>query len=385
MNSSFIDQELFRCRQFSGSYPVFPNMPFKTEDLIKSIYHIVKGRSSNLEIKTSTYADVNGTKSIIYIGVCLPVLYKGNNYSVYSKITFPPNFPLVPPIFAILNINENQFEVNKKYFYFMLPDKTYEVKLLSSKYWKQSFNFNGMLDEFCQTLGTNFPFFKISNPTKNINVPVIYDPRYNLPNVDFPFDYEMVDNNRAPDRGYTPTPDNKPTNQFFNNNNQNQYNNMQSFENKKTTAVRETLENIKNIMDIDLKTYEQNLVTLVGRKEQLDMKERVARECEAKLQKNIKIVSDDLQRLNAEHDKQKAKELNEKTLHDIIVLDVNDKKILKAHSEIKGNTDAQQVVEDLFLEKEIGEFKDVLKSLNVLWKREFDARIGYNYCSGELA
>lgn len=393
MNVNFIDQEIFRCRQFTGSYPIFPNLPFKTEDLIKTIYHIVKGRSSNMELKTTQYAESTGTKNVVYIGVCLPIKYKGNVYSVYSKIVFPPNFPLVPPIFSILNINENQFEVNKKYFSFLLPDKTYEVKLMSSKYWKQGFDFNALLNEFCNNLGLNFPFFKTNNPRKNFNMPVIYDPRYNLINMEFPFDYNINDSyhNSSNDQGYV-QPNNNPSNDSFSNNNDynrynnqymnrgsNQYNNSNNNrENNHYPAVKETLENMKNIIEIDLVTYEKNLATLIEKKEQLEMKEHFARDCETKLQKNIITLNKDIERISEQYEEQKDKELNDKTVQSMILLDSNKKKILKTHATIKGSIDAQQAVEDLYLEKELGEFKDVLKNLNMLWKREFDARLGFN-------
>lgn len=387
MNPNFIDQEVYRCRQLTGSYPLFPNVPFRTEDLVKSVYAIVKSQSSNLEIKVAPYADSTGNKNVIYIGICLPISYKGSSYSVYSKITFPPNFPMVPPILSILNINENQFEVNKKYFYFVLPDKTYEVKLLSAKFWKQTFNFTALLEEFTQILGTSFPFFKIANPTKNLNVPVIYDPRYNLPSVDFPFDY--TDNS-----GYT-VPVDKPYNQPNDVQNKDYYYggqtgqqnpyiqqvNAQSGTNY--PAVTETLENIKQIIESDVMSYEQNLISLIETKEKLEMKEKLAKECEARLQKNVKTLSNDIIKLVSETERQKNKELNEKTVHDLIVMEANDRKIVRTHGEIKGNIDAQQVIEELYLEKEVGEFKDVLKSLNVLWKREFDAKMAYNNSTGQ--
>ena len=45
-------------------------------------------------------------KSVAFIGVNLKIPYKGQYFPVVSKVTFPPLFPVVPPILSVVNIKE---------------------------------------------------------------------------------------------------------------------------------------------------------------------------------------------------------------------------------------------------------------------------------------
>lgn len=116
------------------------------------------------------------------------VNYKNRMFPVLSKLNFPSNFPKVPPIFSIVNTEEQKLQVNPRYINFLLPDKTFEVKIGSSAYFYNHKNFNELFNEFLDTLSRHFPFFQTPNPNINRNYTVYFDLRYNNPNTIFPFD-----------------------------------------------------------------------------------------------------------------------------------------------------------------------------------------------------
>lgn len=80
-------------------------------------------------------------RKVLYIGINMQVSFKGRYFPVVCKILFPPHFPAVPPIFSVVNIKESVFQVNAKYRPNVLPDRSYEVKLMSSYHWKNTFDF----------------------------------------------------------------------------------------------------------------------------------------------------------------------------------------------------------------------------------------------------
>ncbi len=160
-----IERLVYDCRAKTSSYPVFPNLQVNTMQIIQNAFFSICTRSKNNEVKVQKYPEINGFgKTVVYVGVCLMVNFKGKKFSIYCKMTFPPNFPMVPPIFSIININPQQFEVNKIFFNNILPDKSYEVKLLNSLHWKQNFDFENLLKEFISTLEGSFPFFSTNIP-----------------------------------------------------------------------------------------------------------------------------------------------------------------------------------------------------------------------------
>ena len=336
MNNNLITQFVTQCRHYSGSYPIYNHLPYRTEQIILSIYQTLAKETSNLEIKTTNYPESNGTKNIVYIGVCLSIKYKNNNYSVYGKVSFPPNFPLVPPIMSVLNINEKQFQINKRYFDFILPDKTYEVKLQAAMNWKHSFDFNSLLHEFKMTLGTHFPFFKVKQPKVNQNQTVVYDPRYNMPGVDFPFDLDQISNIQQPQRQSVeqdqPITYNEPIRQKTN-----------SYGN--SNAIRSTLNDIKGVIEIDLNTYEGNLQNLIEKKEKMETKLQLAQHGEGKLRYNMEIVQQQYHLLKGEYNEQKDKTLNKNMLVNILDNKPEELKLIKAYSDIRGVLEAQNVIE----------------------------------------
>ena len=376
----YIVQEVNNCRRETGSYPIAPGSPFKAEELIKVVYGIVNRRSTSAELRPTNYVDGTGSYRIVHIAACLPVAYRGKTYAIYTKVTFPPSFPLVPPILSVYNVDEKKFKVNGKYFYCALPDKTYEVKLLSSGYWGQSFDFEVLMGEFCRALAADFPFFKVGGPTKGPSVPVIYDPRYNMPQTIFPFDYQLTRDTRPEQYadGYSTALDDESSDILFG-----------RFESdftpyrvedggSKGVDVKGTLENIKNTMDIDLITCERSLVWLIEQNERLAMWEQKVRRGDARLRRGIKTIEADIRKLDQAYQQHKEQELNETSLHEVILLPDDDKRILKSCLERKGSMDAQLVLEELYIEKESGSWKDALRDLNLLWKREFDARLAFN-------
>lgn len=375
MNNNLITQFVTQCRHYSGSYPIYNHLPYRTEQIILSIYQTLAKETSNLEIKTTNYPESNGTKNIVYIGVCLSIKYKNNNYSVYGKVSFPPNFPLVPPIMSVLNINEKQFQINKRYFDFILPDKTYEVKLQAAMNWKHSFDFNSLLHEFKMTLGTHFPFFKVKQPKVNQNQTVVYDPRYNMPGVDFPFDLDQISNIQQPQRQSVeqdqPITYNEPIRQKTN-----------SYGN--SNAIRSTLNDIKGVIEIDLNTYEGNLQNLIEKKEKMETKLQLAQHGEGKLRYNMEIVQQQYHLLKGEYNEQKDKTLNKNMLVNILDNKPEELKLIKAYSDIRGVLEAQNVIEELYFDENCGDFEEVLGKLEELWKKEYDHKLQFKHWSSQL-
>ena len=384
MNSNLIDQFVNQCRHYSGSYPVYQHLPYRTEQIINTIYQTLARETSNLEIKTTNYPESNGTKNIVYIGVCLSITYKNNNYSVYGKVTFPPNFHLVPPILSVLNINEKQFQINKRYFDFILPDKTYEVKLQAASQWKYSFDFSSLLHEFKTTLGSNFPFFKVKVPQVNHNQTVVYDPRYNMPGVDFPFDYDLsVSQNKTQNTSHntTFTQRDEPLN-YENYTNPTQ---LQRKPSNSGNAIKTTLGDIQNIIESDLNTYEGNLQTLIEKKEKLETKLQLVQHGEGKLKYNMEIVNQQYQILQNEYNDQKDKTLNKNMLINFLDNSPEEMKLIKSYADVRGVIEAQNVIEELYFDDNCGEFDEVLGKLEELWKKEYDHKLQYKYWAGQLA
>lgn len=175
-----------QCRA-TGAYPI--NVNVQTETILRQAYDEIVQRYQSPEVNVRQYADQSGGQyKVIYSRFQTLVPYKGNTYNVFSQVTFPPNFPAVPPIFSVINSDENRFQVNKNYIDALLPDITYEVKLQSAANWRPHVSaFNACFVEFCSELSKNFPFFAASNPMKNYNIPASYDRRYNDPYAKRPF------------------------------------------------------------------------------------------------------------------------------------------------------------------------------------------------------
>ena len=380
MSGVGIEHEVQNCTLISGSYPTPKGLPVTAASLINSIYQFLKAESLNMEIKRAKYKEDEGFKKIIYISSNLAIRYKDIKYQVHSKILFPPNFPQVPPIISIYNIDEEKYEVNRRYKPYILPDGTYEVKLLAARNWTKRFDFKELFDEFYVALGTDFPFFKNPVIGRKAMVPVIYDPRYNIPGVDFPFGmdedtrYVSVRTNRnratTTERVRTPTTVHKP------------YNKSQDRRGRAQTEalpvanVQKALSKLKQQVSIDLCTYEGNWVYAVSVKRTLEAKEKLARKMESRLQNNIATMEEDIAKLQNAIKNSSEVELNEKTLEDIMVIRSEDRRILNGRSIVNGCKDAEQIIEEMFFEKDVGNFEDVKRSLLQLWRKEFDARLG---------
>lgn len=186
---NIIVSKIQECRN-TGSYPNYPNFP-PLQSLLSQCFSIATNFSPNREIKTCPYPEINGvTRQVIYIGINLQINFQQRVYPVVSKILFPPNFPNVPPIFSLANIREQDFIVNARYRKNFLPDRTHEVKLMSSYHWRNTLDFKSLITEFVNCLQQDFAFFKNTHKTQLGQSPRYYDPRYNEPNVKFPFDYD---------------------------------------------------------------------------------------------------------------------------------------------------------------------------------------------------
>ena len=421
-----IERYVYECQKQFNSYPMFSQLKTPHSHLMNAAYFSIAQISSNNEVKTQVYPEMNGfNKKVVYVKVALPIIYKGSKFSVYSKVVFPPNFPMVPPIFSVINVNPQTFDVNKLFINYVLPDESYEVKLLGSLHWIKGFDFKSLLKEFMDTLGQNFPFFKRRHGY-NPNVPkrVYYDPRYNDLGTKFPFDYDLVNissmsnqtnynnynqNNNNRDQPYNQN-NNHQSNYNQNNNHQSNYNqnnnhgskynqnnnnrdqsynqntynpnnnNYQREQNKNQykdeRPIRNTLNIMKDSITSDLNSYEKNLDFLIQKKDELQIKTNQIKKQHDLLLAAKSLLEKECPKLENEYKKYNEKELDDKTIEKLI--DFNDekqKKLFILQNDLKGNLDCQLFLVDGYLEEELGEYKDVVHEMNKLWSEEFDIKL----------
>lgn len=422
-----IERYVYECQNQYNSYPKFQQLKTPQSQLINSAYFTTAQISSNNEVKTQIYPEMNGfNKKVLYIKVALPIIYKNSKFSVYSKIVFPPNFPMVPPIFSVINVNPQTFDVNKLFVNYVLPDESYEVKLLGALHWINGFEFKGLLTEFMQTLGQNFPFFK-RKFGYNPNVPkrVYYDPRYNDLQTKFPFDYDLVNlgdvnvNNRTNQNSkYTPQNsrdqpynynNSNPSNYSNPNTSQNNYNKNKNYpsnySNQNTSQnqnynknknfppnnnpsyinpnhykderpIRTTLNIMKSSITSDLNSYEKNLDFLIQKKDELQIKTNQIKNQHDLLLKAKKRLEEECPKLENQYKKYNEKELDDKTLETLLGFSgEKQKKLFILGNDLKGNLDCQVFLVDGYLEEELGEYKDVSNEMNKLWSEEFDIKL----------
>jgi len=385
-----IDGLVNRCRYQTWSYT--QQSPYPVESLLKLIYDELRRTTSEIEMNALTYKETNGRNwEAVYFKFVVQVNYKGRSYPIYAKITFPPNFPLVPPIFSVINSDETKLQLNKYYINFLLPDKTYEVKLVSSAYWKSTINFTQLWPEFISCLSSNFPFFQTPNPVRNMNYSIYYDPRYNDINVTFPFDYNDIvggNNQTVVKPQYTDRPINGGYNMGTNPYAQQMYGNhtnggvpQQNVSQnaqlaKNPQIVVEAIQKFKSELEIDLRNATESLEYLVSKQEELNVLENQANEKFKSIDAEIRTINQKNAEIIRLQDDSHAGELTIESVQNLIEFgSPKDRMLATTTTELKGLQETQIFLEDTFFERFDVRYEQIIQKLNSIWRKEFDQKL----------
>jgi hypothetical protein len=383
-----IDGMVNRCRFQTWSYT--QHSAYTAEALTKMVYDELKRQTSEIEINILTYKETTGKDwGAVYLKFVVQVPYKGRTYPVFAKITFPPNFPIVPPIFSVINSDDSKLQLNKTYINFLLPDKTYEVKLVSSAYWKSSINFKQLWAEFMSCLSSNFPFFQAPNPVRNMNHSVYYDPRYNDVNVTFPFDYNDVVGGTNTS-GNRPAYNDRPLNTNFNMNPyaQPMYGNVMNSQGiqqpmvpnpqsaKNPQVVIEAMHKFKSELEIDLRNAGENLEYLLSKQEELSVLENQASEKFKSLDAEIRAINQKNAELIRLQDDSTSGEVTIESIQNLIEFgSPKEKTLVSLATELKGLQETQIFLEDTFFERYDVKYEQIIQKLNSNWRKEFDRKL----------
>ena len=401
---SEIDNLVSRCRYQSGSYPA-QTTPYPIEGLIKGFYDLIRHGRPEIEINALIYKEVTGFDLLaIYFNFHMSVPYKGKVYPVMCKMTFPPNFPNVPPIFSVVNNDESRLQMNKAYINFVLPDRSFEVKLTSSVYWKSSFSAQMLFNEFSTCLSTNFPFFQTTNPLRNPNQNYYYDPRYNDPAVIFPFDYNDIPvTNNTPSyvtpNGHTSNPFSTPNSHFGNqatffpseqqkpgyatqagyglgNTSSPVRQSPASGYHRTNTASNEVQTKAIADIEMDLKTICENLEYLAEKKEDLTILENKVKEKEKSLDEEVKKLAQKNIELRKMQDDRRTKDISMETIDSFVEFSSPaEYSLTKVVCDLRGLQKTQVFLEDSFFERDFCTYEQVVQRLGTLWRKEFDNKL----------
>lgn len=422
-----MDYLINQCRS-ANSYPINPTV--QTEFILKQIYDEIVKKFPNPEVNTRPYAEgPSQTYRVIYYRFQSLVPYKHSTYNVFSQLIFPPNFPAVPPIFSVINSDDNRFQVNKHYFNYLLPDGTYEVKLMAAATWTPNFfSFLNLQTEFATVLATHFPFFATPNPLKNPNLPFFYDSRYNDVNVPKPFDLPNMGSannfgsfpSNQPGSVYQPgyarpiSPGPSPTG-FYNTAQpftppgpygQPQFNqpvsnpfgqpipqtgqysqtipNTSGYGSQNMSyrqpgdrpaptpqSFKDALYKIKAELDTDSKTIFEQVDFLLRKKDDLGELETKLKTSRASLQDQVSQAKQQEDELKAAVEKsQSAKK--DRIENYLEFRQPKDEVTLKLLADLQGNQETEIFLEDAFMETTTADLDSFLLKMNSLWRKQFD-------------
>ena len=151
---------------------------------IKNVLSLVSDRE--VVVRDENFPLKEGTSKVIKINFFVKIANeKYPKVDIFSQVLFPPNFGAVPPVFSFINSDERMLVPNKKFMEFQLPDRSYEVKLLTSEFWREDINFHQMLDEFLVALSKICPLLYVENPIIP-TCPKYFEEDLNDPRAKFP-------------------------------------------------------------------------------------------------------------------------------------------------------------------------------------------------------
>ena len=405
---SALDLLINQCRS-TYSYPSTHNVSI--EFLFRQIYQEIQNCFPTPEVNTKSYNEQSGRQfKVIFIRFQVLVPYKGNAYNVLSQVIFPPYFPSVPPIFSVINSDDNRFQVNKFYLNFLLPDGTYEAKLRSAAYWAQNAqSFTTMFAEFCQTTSSFFPFFATNTPLKNNNFPLFFNPLYNDPYSQKPFDYPQTNGPII----VNPVQSNQPlfaqminpelmknipaqftqpaqfgpspifdalTGDYISTNRHTSNGSNQSQNSGRPSAqtLKEAVLKLKTEIDIDSKTIYEDIDFLLKKKEELMQHELEIAQKRVLLEQQISEAKTSEEELLTSVEKAKSGRPN-RIENQIEFFAPRDEYIIKLVAELKGVQETEIFVENVFMESASAELDSFLMKMNSLWRKEFDKSLALKF------
>ena len=364
-------QNYFRHCQRTGSY-VHNSNP-NAFSLILKFYHFIKKMTNNMELKTTTYRTPDPqTPLIMYLRAQVRVNHNGKFYPIIMQVLYPPNFPLVPPIFSLINWDANKYDVHNYYYKNIMPDESYEVKLKSAKYFKNNHDIELMFSEFSNVAAEFFPFIN-RTPKPRMSVPFYFDRRYNDPTAEFPV------------QKITDTPYN-----HGGNNTSHGGSNVQPQQQQQ----QETAPVLSTNMPSQMKDFFSNMVmNLEKDKEQIEKDGEILIKKKnmlmtAKTQLNsvvseIENQEDDIEQ-NIQDLKKKIEKMNSETIDENSIGEFfnygkkNGEKMLEIESELKANLETQYTMMEVFEEREDDSDK-YIRLMNRLWNKEWDLRLHKKY------
>ena len=311
------------------------------------------------------------------------VPFERDAHKIKSQVTFPPLFPLVPPIFAVINQNEMAFQVDSFYRPFLLPDGAYETRLQSSQNWGVMFNFEELFQDFNQVLAARFPFIPASNPIRNLHFPLYYPCIYSpeiksaKPSSESFHESNLSNSNRSKSvllkttgSKNVPLRENRKLGQ----------NNDFKNETSSNSSFYEMSKLLKELIEETNRIYE-HLIFLIGKKEELPKIEREIREKNELLEIQLMILK---------QEEIKVKQLSEKE-HKIQNGEIDnwvsfekdeDEKILKLVSELKGLRETEAFLENCFMESPDINLENYLAIIGVMYRKEFDRLLVFKQILG---
>lgn len=370
-------QNFYMHCQRTGSYNNNANP--NAYSLILKFYHFVKKMTNNMELKTTAYRTPSPQSPIVmYLRAQVKVNYNGKFYPIIMQVLYPPSFPLVPPVFSLINWDGNKYDVHNYYYKNILPDESYEVKLKSAKYFRQNHDIELMFSEFSNVVAEFFPFIN-RTPKPRMSVPFYFDPRYNDPSGEFPVLNKQTSGNERSrmggDQPYNPISDinmqgrpNEPSPGGGQDSGGKMSYQMKEFFNKMVMDLERDKDQIEKDGEVLIK--KKNM--LMSAKEQL---ETVAGQIEAQESE----VDESIETMRAEIENMNNETIDENSIGQFFNYGrKNGEKMLEIETELKANLETQYTMMEVFEEREEDSDK-YMRLMNRLWNKEWDLRLHKKY------
>lgn len=358
-------QNYFMQCQGSGSY--MNNTNPNAYSLILKFYYFIKKMTNNLEMKVTTYRTPSPqTPLIMYLRAQVKVNHNGRFYPIIMQVLYPPNFPLVPPIFSLINWDANKYDVHKYYYKNILPDESYEVKLNCSKYFRQNHDIELMFSEFSNVAAEFFPF--INRPPKpKMSVPFYFDHRYNDPTGEFP----VV--NKEPDQQYKPPPqsDIRPPNDSIHR--------PPEVSGKMPPQMKEFFNQMVLDLERDKEQIEKDGELLIKKKNMLNTAKDQLISVVDEIEAQESEIEGSIQEMNEKINQMNSETIDENSIGNYFNYGrKNGEKMMAIESELKANMETQYTMMEVFEERENDSDK-YMKLMNRLWNKEWDLRLHKKY------
>lgn len=133
----------------------------------------------SIESGTTQYRDTSKVYEVVYLRFFANVTYESRPYVIWCQVILPPAFPIAPPIFSLLNTDSQRFQVNPYFAENRLPDGSYAVIISAASQWKNKLLLEELFQEFMQKIHQYFPFHSSSLVSSPVLPPSYFDPKYN--------------------------------------------------------------------------------------------------------------------------------------------------------------------------------------------------------------